>query len=114
MWDFLQTSACCLRGHVSTENTASFAAKKNECEVYFSSMHAMKVPVHKIQSCFAICAVDFANYSCLTWTQMKQFFAFHANDAGKTILCLIFLVVSNLAPFYTVFLYLPRVFSLYS
>ena len=39
--------------------TPSFVTKQNEVGVYFFSMDPMKVPVHKIQSHFIICVMEF-------------------------------------------------------
>lgn len=36
------------RIEVSGEMKPGVIAEQNECKVYFSSMHPMKVPVHKI------------------------------------------------------------------
>jgi len=33
----------------------------------------MKVPVHKIQSCFTTYVVVFVNYGCIIWVQMQMF-----------------------------------------
>jgi len=37
---------------MSTDLKPSLTAKQNDCVVYFSSMHTMKMPVKKIQSSF--------------------------------------------------------------
>jgi len=37
---------------MSTDLKPSLTAKQNDCVVYFSPMHPLKVPVHKIQFCF--------------------------------------------------------------
>jgi hypothetical protein len=40
---------------------------------YSASMYPMKVPVHKIQSCFTIYVTVFVNYGCIVWVQMQLF-----------------------------------------
>jgi len=59
--------------HVSTEMKLSSAVKQKECELCFSSRHPMKASVHKIQSWFMICVVEFVNHSFLIWIHMQQF-----------------------------------------
>jgi len=44
-----------MTAHLSTDLKPSLTAKQNDCVVYFSPMHTMKVPVHKIQSCSMFC-----------------------------------------------------------
>jgi hypothetical protein len=56
-----------LRVRVSCEMKPNFFAKTNECGVCFFFVYRLKVPVRKIQYCFAICVVESANHSCLTW-----------------------------------------------
>jgi len=36
------------RTEVAIEMKPGVTAEQNECEIYFSSVHPMKVPVHKI------------------------------------------------------------------
>jgi len=52
----------------------SLTAKQNDCVVYFSPMHTMKVPVHKIQSCSMFCYTESACYSCLIWIKLACVF----------------------------------------
>jgi hypothetical protein len=48
-WDFMLTNTVSLRVHISTEMKTFFLVKEGECQVYFSIIHPMKVPVQKIQ-----------------------------------------------------------------
>jgi hypothetical protein len=61
--------------------------EEEEEEEYFllyPSLTTNKASVHKIQSCFMICAVEFVNHSHVTWLQMQQFFPIHAADVDQT------------------------------
>jgi hypothetical protein len=51
--DFLQNDAC-YREIVCPLQWNQASLLKSECELHFSSLQSMKVPIHKIQSCFVI------------------------------------------------------------
>jgi hypothetical protein len=44
----------------------SIIDKLNECVDYLSTVNPMKLPVHKIQSRFTNCVVEFVKRACLT------------------------------------------------
>ena len=50
-----------------------FITKQNVCAANFSSIYSVKVLLHKIQSCFTNCIVEFVNHSCLIQIKMQQF-----------------------------------------
>jgi len=58
--------------HISTEMKLRFTIKQNESVACFSSMHTMKVTVHKIQSCLTICVIQFMD--CLICMLMQQMY----------------------------------------
>jgi hypothetical protein len=96
-----------LRVRLPTEIKPSFIGKRNVFEFSLFTMHIMKVPVHKIQSCFTIVI-----HTCLTyvvanaavlfhWVLMMQtrfFFFFFASRTNEFLGD-----VSNLASFYSHF-----------
>ena len=108
-----------LRSRTSTETKRSFATKKKECEVRFSVMEPMEVPVHKNQSCFANWVAEFLNHACvLCGCKCSSFVAFCGNDADTPFLVKvspkILLEVSwNFVPFRSSFSSV-RVFCLHS
>jgi hypothetical protein len=54
----LQTmNICSERLHVSTEMQLSFISKQNDSGVSFLIIQPVRVPVHNISPCFAICVV---------------------------------------------------------
>jgi hypothetical protein len=69
-----------LRVHVSAEMRPSFIANQEKCAVYFSTIHAMKVPLHTIQTCIMICVIKFMTSNC-------TFVVFEAEDAQMPICC---------------------------
>lgn len=58
--------------HISTEMKPRFTIKQNECVVSFSSMHSVKVTVHKIQLYLMICVIQFLD--CLICVLMQQMY----------------------------------------
>jgi hypothetical protein len=67
--------------HVPTTMKTSIIDKLNECVDYLSTVHPMKLPVHKIQSCFTNCVVEFVNCTCLTCIQVYVNSYKHGDDA---------------------------------
>jgi hypothetical protein len=81
-----------LRFPVSSEMKPTFTTMVNECGVYLSIVHSMKVPTDEIQSCFLIyanivsepqlsyidavsthlCSLTVQNGTCLEKTKLEQ------------------------------------------
>jgi len=65
----------------------NFVARRDMCGICFSIVPTMKVPVHKIPSCFAICNVEFLNHSYLTLYANSSVIASRADDADTSVYC---------------------------
>lgn len=50
-----------LTDNISTEIKSSIIAEQNKCDINFSSLHAMNVPVHTTHSRLTICVIRFGN-----------------------------------------------------
>lgn len=61
-----------MRVQVSTDRKPAIIGRRKNCGVCFSSIHPVKVLVHKIHSWYTNCFVEFPNRRYLMWTEMQQ------------------------------------------
>jgi len=52
---------------IARDKTEPHRQRKRVCSLFLQCTPPIEVPVYKIHPYFAICAVDFVNYSCLIW-----------------------------------------------
>jgi len=59
------------RQYKTTDFKPSFTTIQKECGVYFSFLRIVKVPFHKIYSCFSTCAAE--DWTTIIWIQTWKF-----------------------------------------